>query len=101
MTASNSYVWLTLSCESEGALGPARNSFALWTGAKIAIAAVLVFVLVRIAIPDLINAHDTGLLLVAVALGFVTLGIIGWTVVSIRRSYRRLHRAGIHLIKAD
>ena len=80
---------------------PARNNFALWTGAKVVVAAVLVFVLARIAIPDLVNAHDTPLLLLAVALGFVTLGIVGWTVVSIRRSYRRLHSAEIHLIKAD
>jgi hypothetical protein len=82
-------------------LGPARNSFALWTGAKIAIAAVVVFILVRIAIPDLVNAHDTALLVLAVALGFVTVAVVAWAVVSIRRSYRRLQRAGTHLIKAD
>ena len=41
------------------------------------------------------------LLIAAVVLGFVTIGIIAWTTISIRQSYRRLHTAGIHLIKAD
>jgi hypothetical protein len=68
---------------------------------KVVVAAVLVFVLARIAIPDLVNAHDTALLIVAIALGFATIGIVAWTTISIRQSYRRLHTAGIHLIKAD
>jgi hypothetical protein len=79
---------------------PARSHFALWTGVKVVVAAVLVFLLARIAIPDLVNAHDTPLLLLAVVLGFVTLGIVIWTVISIRRSYRRLHAAGTGLIEA-
>jgi hypothetical protein len=79
---------------------PAGSHFALWTSVKIVVAAVLVFLLARIAIPDLVNAHDTPLLLLAVVLGFITLGIVIWTVLSIRRSYRRLHAAGTDLIEA-
>jgi hypothetical protein len=82
-------------------VSPARNHFALWTGVKVVVAAVLVFILARIAIPDLVNAHNTALLIVAIVLGVVTLGIVIWTVISIRQSYRRLHSASIHLIEAD
>jgi hypothetical protein len=80
-------------------LSPARSHFALWTSVKVIVAAVLVFVLARIAIPDLVNAHNTALLMVAVVLGFATIGIIVWTVLSVRRSYRRLQSAAIHLIE--
>jgi hypothetical protein len=80
-------------------VSPAKNSFALWTSAKIVVALIVLFILVRIAIPDLVNAHDTALLLVAVVLGFVALGFALWTGVSIWRSYRRLRRAAVHLIK--
>ena len=80
-------------------MSPARSHFALWTSVKVIVAAVLVFVLARIAIPDLVNAHNTPLLLVAVVLGFATAGIVVWTTLSIRRSYRRLQSAAIHLIE--
>lgn len=80
-------------------MSPARSHFALWTSVKVIVAAVLVFVLARIAIPDLVNAHNTALLMVAVVLGFATAGIVVWTVLSVRRDYRRLQSASIHLIE--
>jgi hypothetical protein len=80
-------------------VSPAKNKFVLWTSAKIVAALIVLFVLLRIAIPDLVNAHDTALLLLALALGFVALGVALWTGISIWRSYRRLRRAAVHLIK--
>ena len=80
-------------------MSPARSHFALWTSVKVIVAAVLVFLLARIAIPDLVNAHNTALLMAAVVLGFATIGIIVWTTLSVRRDYRRLQSASIHLIE--
>jgi hypothetical protein len=82
-------------------LSPARNHFALWTGVKVIGATVLVFILARIAIPDLVNAHNTPLLMLALLLGVVTLGVVVWTVLSIRAGYRRLRSASIHLIEVE
>lgn len=82
-------------------MSPARNHFALWTSVKVIVAVVLVFILARIAIPDLVNAHNTPLLMLALLLGVVTLGIIAWTVLSIRAGYQRLRSATVHLIEAD
>jgi hypothetical protein len=82
-------------------LSPARNHFALWTSVKVVVAAVLVFILARIAIPDLVNAHNTPLLMLALLLGALTLGIVVWTVLSVRAGYRRLRSASIHLIEAE
>lgn len=81
-------------------MGPARNNFALWTSVKIIVAAVAIFVLARIVIPNLVNAHNTALLLLAILCGVVALGIAIWTVVSIRSAYARLKRAGANLIEA-
>ncbi len=80
-------------------MSPAKNKFVLWTSAKIVAALIVLFALVRIAIPDLVNAHDTALLLLAVVLGVVALGVALWTGISIWRGYRRLRRAAVHLIK--
>jgi protein-S-isoprenylcysteine O-methyltransferase Ste14 len=80
-------------------VSPAKNKFALWTSAKIVAALIVLFGLVRIAIPDLINAHDTALLMLAIVLGFAAIGVALWTGVSVWRSYRRLRRAAVHLIK--
>ena len=77
----------------------AANSFALWTLAKIIAALIVLFVLLGIAIPDLVDAHNTALLLLAIVLGFAAIAIAAWTVISIRRSYRRLRRSAIHLIE--
>ena len=77
----------------------AANAFALWTLAKITAALIALFVLLGIAIPDLVDAHNTPLLLLAIVLGFVALGVAAWTAISVRRAYRRLRRAGIHLIE--
>ena len=77
----------------------ARDAFALWTSIKIIAALIVLFVLVGIAIPNLVDAHNTPLLLLAIVLGFAALGIAVWTAISIRRSYRRLRRATIHLIE--
>jgi O-antigen/teichoic acid export membrane protein len=79
----------------------ARDDFALWTSVKIVAALIVLFVLVGIAIPDLVDAHDTALLVVAIAVGFVAIGLAVVTIVSIRRGYRRLRRGVIHLIEAD
>jgi hypothetical protein len=80
-------------------LGPARSRFTLWTSVKIIVAVVLIFVLVRIAIPDLVNAHDTALLLLAVLCGVLAAAIAAWTVISIRRAWRRLKASGGNLIE--
>ena len=79
----------------------ARDTFVLWTTVKIVAALIVLFVLVGIAIPDLVDAHNTPLLIVAIVVGFAALGIAVFTFVSIRRGYRRLRRGVIHLIEAD
>ena len=79
----------------------ARDDFVLWTTVKIVAALIVLFVLVGIAIPDLVDAHDTALLVVAIVAGCVAIGIAVVTIVSVRRSYRRLQRGVIHLIEAD
>jgi len=79
----------------------ARDTFVLWTIVKIVAALIVLFVLVGIAIPDLVDAHDTALLVVAIVVGCVAIGIAVVTIVSVRRSYRRLQRGVIHLIEAD
>ncbi len=80
-------------------MGPARNSFALWTSVKIVVAAVAIFVLGRIVIPNLVNAHNTLLLLLAIGCGVAALAIAIWTAVSIRQAWRRLKRTGANLIE--
>jgi uncharacterized membrane protein YwaF len=86
-----------------GAVRPARskaaNTFVLWTTVKIIAALIVLFVLLGIAIPNLVDAHDTALLMLAIVLGFVALGVAIWTVVSIRRRWRRLQRGVIELIE--
>ena len=77
----------------------AANTFVLWTVAKITAALIVLFVLLGIAIPNLVDAHNTPLLLLAIVLAFVALGVAGWTFVSIRRSWRRLRRGVIELIE--
>jgi len=79
----------------------ARDEFVLWTIVKTVAALIVLFVLVGIAIPDLVDAHDTALLVVAIVVGCVAIGIAVVTIVSVRRSYRRLQRGVIHLIEAD
>ena len=79
----------------------ARDDFVLWTIVKIVAALIVLFVLVGIAIPDLVDAHDTALLVVAIVVGCVAIAIAVVTIVSIRRGYRRLQRGVIHLIEAD
>jgi hypothetical protein len=79
----------------------ARDDFVLWTIVKTVAALIVLFALVGIAIPDLVDAHDTALLVVAIAVGFVAIGIAAVTIVSIRRGYLRLQRGVIHLIEAD
>jgi len=79
----------------------ARDTFVLWTTVKIVAALIVLFVLVGIAIPDLVDAHNTALLIVAIVAGFAALGIAVFTAISIRRGYRRLRRGVIHLIEAD
>ena len=77
----------------------AGDAFVLWTTVKIVAALIVLFVLVGIAIPDLVDAHNTALLMVAIFVGFAAVAIAVFTVISIRRSYRRLRRATIHLIE--
>jgi hypothetical protein len=77
----------------------ASGAFALWTSVKIIAALIVLFALFGIAIPDLVDAHNTALLLLAIVLGFAAIAIAAWTVISIRRSYRRLRRSAIHLIE--
>ena len=79
----------------------ARDDFVLWTTVKIVAALIVLFVLVGIAIPDLVDAHNTALLGVAIVIGFAAIGIAVVTIVSIRRGYRRLQRGVIALIEAD
>jgi len=47
----------------------ARDTFVLWTIVKIVAALAVLFVLFGIAIPDLVDAHDTALLVVAIVVG--------------------------------
>jgi hypothetical protein len=77
----------------------AANTFVLWTLVKVTAALIVVFVLLGIAIPNLVDAHDTPLLLLAIVLGFVALAVAVWTFVSIRRGWRRLRRGVIDLIE--
>jgi len=77
----------------------AANAFALWTLAKITAALIVLFILLGIAIPNLVDAHNTPLLLLAIVLGFVALGVAIWTAISVWRAYRRLRRGVIHLIE--
>ena len=77
------------------------RDFALWTIVKLVVAAIVVFLIAGLAIPNLVNAHDTARLVLAIALAFAIPAVIVWTIVSIRRSYRRLHRTGTHLMKVD
>ena len=79
----------------------ARDTFVLWTTVKIVAVLIVLFVLVGIAIPNLVDAHNTALLMVAIVVGFAALGIAAATVISILRGYRRLRRGVIHLIEAD
>ena len=79
----------------------ARDTFVLWTTIKIVAALIVLFVLIGIAIPDLVDAHNTALLVVAIVVGFAALGIAVATIISILRGYRRLRRGVIHLIEAD
>jgi hypothetical protein len=79
----------------------ARDDFVLWTTVKIVAALIVLFALVGIAIPDLVDAHNTALLAVAIVLGAAAIGLAVVTVVSILRGYRRLRRGVIHLIEAD
>ena len=79
----------------------ARDEFVLWTSVKIVAALIVLFVLVGIAIPDLVDAHDTALLVVAISVGCVAIVIAVVTALSVRRGYRRLRRGVIHLIEAD
>jgi len=79
----------------------ARDEFVLWTSVKIVAALIVLFVLVGIAIPDLVDAHNTALLAVAIVFGFVAIGIAVVTALSIRRGYLRLQHGVIHLIEAD
>jgi uncharacterized membrane protein YwaF len=81
------------------AIGKARSAFALWTSVKIVVALIVLFILLGIAIPDLVDAHNTALLMLAIVLGFAALGVAVWTAISIRRSWRRLRRGVIHLIE--
>jgi hypothetical protein len=75
----------------------ASGSFALWTCVKVVVAATLVFVLARIVIPDLVDAHDTTRLILAIACGVLAIAIVVAAAISIRRSYRRLRRTGANL----
>ena len=79
----------------------ARDEFVLWTIVKTVAALIVLFVLVGIAIPDLVDAHDTALLVLAIAIACAAIGIAVVTIVSIQRGYRRLQRGVIHLIEAD
>jgi hypothetical protein len=79
----------------------ARDDFVLWTIVKIVAALSVLFVLIGIAIPDLVDAHDTALLAVAVVAGCIAIAIAVATIISILRGYRRLQRGVIHLIEAD
>ena len=79
----------------------ARDAFVLWTIVKSVAALIALFVLIAIAIPDLVDAHDTVLLALAIAAGCAAIAVAVVTVVSIARGYRRLRRGVIHLIEAD
>jgi protein-S-isoprenylcysteine O-methyltransferase Ste14 len=81
-------------------VGPAGSNFALWTSVKIVVALVVVFVLARIVIPNLVNAHNTPLLLLAIAFGALAFAIAAWTAISVWRAWRRVRRAGSNLIEA-
>jgi len=81
-------------------VGPARSNFALWTSVKIVVALVAIFVLARLVIPNLVNAHDTPLLLLAIACGALAFAIAACTAISIWRAWRRARRTGSNLIEA-
>lgn len=69
------------------------TKFALVTALKAVPALLVVFVLVRIVIPDLIDAHDTALAFAALGCAVVALLILAWLGVSVWRSYRRVRPA--------
>ncbi len=77
----------------------ASSAFALWTTVKIVAALIVMFLLVGVAIPNLVDAHNTLMLLAAIVLGFFAIAVAIWTLISIRRSWRRLRRGVIHLIE--
>jgi hypothetical protein len=68
------------------------RAFTAWTILKVFCALAVLFVVFRIAIPYLIDAHDDALALAAVALGLATLAGVGWFGFSIWLSVTRFRR---------
>ncbi len=71
----------------------AVRTFAAGLFLRIVAALVVLFVVVRIAIPYMIDAHDTALLIGAVLLGLASLFAAGWLGLSLWLSVSRFRRS--------
>lgn len=70
----------------------AWRAFAAWTALKAAAALAALFVVVRIAIPYLIDAHDDAMLLAAVVLGIASALGAGWLAIWLWLSIARFRK---------
>ncbi|MFI4975652.1 MAG: hypothetical protein ACHP84_14020 [Caulobacterales bacterium] len=68
------------------------RDFAAWTFLKVVGSAILIFVIARVAIPDLVDAHNDLLAWLAVACGVAIPIIVGWLAVSLYLSIVRFRR---------
>lgn len=66
--------------------------FVTWTFLKLVTAAGVLFGLVRVAIPNLVNAHDDALGALALLSAIAAPVVLGWTGVSLFLSTRRFLR---------
>lgn len=71
----------------------AVRSFAAGLAIRIVIALVVLFVVVRIAIPYMIDAHNDALFIGAVVLGLASLFAAGWLGLSLWLSVSRFRRS--------
>jgi hypothetical protein len=71
---------------------PGTGRFIAWTALKTALAAAAIFVLAWIAVPDLVNRHNTALLFVAIACALAALAIAVWLALTLRADIARFRR---------
>jgi len=71
----------------------AMRAFVAWTALKVVAALLAIWLVVRIAIPYLVDAHDDALAIAALALGLVTLLGAGWFAFTLWLDIRRFRRA--------
>jgi hypothetical protein len=71
----------------------ALQAFVAWTSLKVIAGLLVIFVIVRIAIPYLVNAHSDAMALAALALGVATLVGAGWFGFSLWLSVTRFRQS--------